>query len=269
MVRMRKYLIGVLAGGLLGAVALSGISSADVTTLTSTGKVTPSKQDKKKRGGATVFFQNVDTHDGVTVPPGGPGCAPPAAVTTACKYFPPSTQTVIQFPRDYKFTPGTIPDCNLSSLAGKDAAGARAACPGSVVGQGSSVVHTLTEAGTPPGNPGVLNGTVTAFNGAPSGGNPTLYVHIDIAGVATKPILTGTFTGPRLTVAVPPVTGTVIESFNTTIGKRVSLRNKKTGKKTFYFSARCSKKKWTTTVTNTYQGGKTLSSTFSQKCKQR
>lgn len=271
--RTRKYLIGVMATGLVGAVALSGIASADVTELTITTQVTPSKQDKKKRGGVSVFFSSADKHEGTTVPPGGAGCAPPATVTATCKYFPPSTRTLLTFPTDFKFDPGTIPDCNLASLAGKDAAGAKAACPQSVVGQGKSIVHTTTEAGTPAGNPGTLNGTVTAFNGAPSGGAATLYLHVDIAGVATKPILQGTIKGNVLDVTIPPVSGTVIEYFDTTINKVISKskKNKKTGKKTktFYLSAKCSKKSWTTTSTNTYSNGKQLTDSFSQACQQK
>jgi hypothetical protein len=271
--RIRKYLIGVMAGGLLGALALSGVSSAAVSGLTITSPVSPAKQDKKIRGGVTTTFTSTDSHSGITVPPGGAGCAPPAVVTVACKYFPPSTQSVITFPTDFKFNPGKLADCNLASLSGKDTAGGRAACPASIVGQGSSVVHTLTEAGTPPGNPGTLNGTVTAFNGAPSGGNPTLYLLVDIAGVATKPILTGVIAGNVLTVQIPPVTGTVIETFNTTIAKTVvgKKKNKKTGKveKQFYLSAKCSKKLWSTTEVNTYQNGQQLSATTSQPCKQK
>ncbi len=266
---MRKYLIGVLALGLVGAVAFSGIASGDVTKLTITSPVTPSKQDKKKRGPVTTTFTSEDTHEGITVPPGGPGCTPPATVTAACKYYPASTKSVITFPRDFKFDPGTLPDCNLASLTGKTTAGAKAACPRSIVGQGNNVNHTLTEAGFM-GSPGTLNGTVTAFNGAPSGGNPTLYLHVDIAGSTTKPILTGVISGNVLTVNVPVTPGVVIEHFDTTINKTVTAKkkNKKTGKvtKKFYLSARCSTGTWTTTETNTYQNGTTRTATTSQKC---
>jgi hypothetical protein len=271
--RIRKYLIGVMAGGLLGALTFSGVSSAAVTALTITSPVTPTKQDKKIRGPASTVFTSSDTHSGITVPPGGVGCAPPAVVTIACKYYPPSTQTFITFPTDFKFDPGNLVDCNLASLQGKDTASARAACPKSIVGGGTSLVHTLTEAGTPPGNPGTLNGTITAFNGSPSGGNATLYLLTDIAGVATKPILTGTFAGNTLTVQIPPVTGTVIESFTSSINKVVvgKKKNKKTGKTTkkYYLSSKCSKKIWTTTSTNTYANGQQLSATTSTKCTQK
>jgi hypothetical protein len=268
---MRKYLIGVSLG-LVGAVAFSGIASAAVSNLTISSPVTPSKQDKKKRGPVSTTFTSEDAHDGITVPPGGPGCAPPAVVTAACKYYPASTRSVITFPRDFKFDPGTLPDCNLASLTGKTTSGARAACPRSIVGQGGNVNHTLTEAGFM-GSPGTLLGTVTAFNGAPSGGNPTLYLHVDIAGSTTKPILTGVFTGNVLTVAIPVTPGVVIEHFDTTINKTVTAKkkNKKTGKvtKKFYLSAKCSTGTWSVSETNTYQDGSTRTATTSSKCTQK
>jgi hypothetical protein len=257
---MRKYLIGVMAAGLVGAVAFSGIATADVTGLSIGAKVTPSKQDKKKRGGVTTFFESNDAHEGALL--GEPGCA---SANPQCKYNPPSVQSFIVFPTDFKFDPGTLPDCNLASLAGKDAAGARAACPRSVVGQGSNVNKTLSG--------GTLNGVVTAFNGAPSGGNPSLYLHVDIAGSTTKPILNGVIQGNTLRVQIPPVPGVVIEHFDTTINRTVvrKKKNKKTGKttKTFYASMKCSTRRWNVTETNTYQNGKTLTATTSAPCQQK
>ena len=49
---------------------------------------------------------------------------------------------------------------------------------------------------------------VTAFNGAPSGGSASLYLHVDIAGSTTKPILNGVIRGNTLRVQIPPVPGT-------------------------------------------------------------
>ncbi len=138
---MGKYLIGV-ALGLVGALALSSTASAAVTGVTLTANATPTKQDKKKRGGVAFQIGIAEAHEGLTFPPGGQGCMPPTVVTPACKYFPPSHTSVINFDPDFKVTPGTIPRCDPASLTGKDATGARAACPGSIVGQGTSEIHT-------------------------------------------------------------------------------------------------------------------------------
>jgi hypothetical protein len=252
--RIRKYLIGTITC-LVGVFAFSSVASAAVTQLNTTVNVTPAKQDKKVRGPASVFFGSEDIHAGL-IP-----CPPGTATTDQCGAYPPSTQAVVTFSRDFKFTPGNLPDCNLAAIAGKTTAGARAACGRSIVGAGSN--RNLTTQGQ------ILNGVITAFNGAPSGGNPSLYLHVDIAGVTTKPILNGVFRGTALTVQIPPVPGTVIENFDTTLVRKVTGKNKKTGKRTFYFSARCSRKQWTTTETVTYQNGQTLSDSVTGRCKQK
>ena len=75
-----------------------------------------------------------------------------------------------------------------------------------------------------------------------------------------------------LTVQIPPVQGSVIERFATTINKVVSkkTKNKSTGKvkKTFYLSANCSKPKYTVREDVTYQDGTTLTTSTPGRCKQ-
>jgi hypothetical protein len=250
--RIRKYLIGTITC-LVGVFAFSSVASAAVTALNTTINLRPAKQDNKVRGPASVFFASDDTHAGFLP------CPPGTATTNQCRAYPPSTQAVLTFTRDIKFTPGNLPDCNLSAIAGKTTAGARAACSRSIVGAGSN--RNLTTSGQ------TLNGVITAFNGAPSGGNPSLYLHVDIAGVTTKPILNGVIRGNVLTVQIPPVPGAVIEHFDTTLVRKVVGRKK--GKRIFYFSARCSKRNWSLTETVTYQNGQQLSDTVGDRCAQK
>jgi hypothetical protein len=253
--RIRRYLIGVTAG-LISAVAFASVASADVTGNNLTIRLTPTKQDKKVRGPVNVFFQSDDVHVG-DVP-----CALGTANSPSCYSFPASTQSMITFPKDLKFTPGNIPDCQLSRLVGQPTAGARAACAGSIVGSGA-VEQAFSDGRR-------LNGTLTAFNGAPSGGNPSLYVHTDFPGVATKPILSGVFRGNVLTTQIPPVQGSAIDLFSLNLlGKRVVGKNKKTGKKITYASIRCSTGKWATTQVVTFQGGITETGTSAGKCRQK
>jgi hypothetical protein len=252
--RIRKYLIGTIAC-LVGVFAFSSVASGAVTALNVGLNITPKKQHKKVRGPASVFFESNDAHAGDFLGQGG--CT--AGNSVACFAYPPSTQAVLQFTRDVKFTPGNLPDCNLAAIAGKTTAGARAACSGSIVGTGSNVNRTLSGQ--------TLNGVITAFNGAPSGGNPSLYLHVDIAGVTTKPILNGVIRGNVLTVQIPPVPGAVIEHFDTTLVRKVVGRKK--GKRVFYFSARCSKRNWSLTETVTYQNGQQLSDTVGDRCAQK
>ena len=153
---MRKYLIGMIAA-LAGALALSSVASADVTSVGIVSNVTPAKQNKKVRGPANIFFQSSDTHAGNRPCPLGTANSP------SCYAFPPSVQSSITFPKDLKFTAGNIPDCSLSRIVGQSSASARAACAGSIVGGGGNV-QAFSDGRK-------LNGTITAFNGAPSGGN--------------------------------------------------------------------------------------------------
>ncbi len=254
---MRKYLIGVIAG-LVGAVAFSSVASADVTNLTIQTSNTPSKAPKKRFVGGSNFFQSSDTHAGDLPCPLGTAGSP------TCRAFPPSTLSTIDFTKNAKFIPGNIPDCNLALLSGKSTAQARAACPQSLVSTGSNV-QLFSDGRT-------LNGTVSGFNGAPSGGSPSLYLHVEFPGVATKPILQGTIRGNTISFIVPPVPGSVIESINNTIPKKVSgkKKNAKTGKveKTFYFNARCNLKRYTVTESTTYANGKVLTASIPETCKQ-
>ena len=247
--RKRNLMIGAVVG-LVAVLAAAGISAAAVDTETYTAVAGKTKQDKKVRGPIGSLSVVVDrTYSGVGV----------ASVT------PPPTQNVLVFDRDFRFDPGKLPQCNLASLTGKDAAGARAACPKSVVGQGAATVRTAAG--------GTLNAIVTAFNGVKSGGSPTIYLHVDIQGSTTKPILTGTLTGNTLTVQVPVTAGTTITHFTTTINQLVTKkkRNKKTGKlvKTFYISAKCSHRSWSSSNTTTFQDGSTKSESIVQPCKKK
>ena len=174
---MRKCLIGLIAG-LAGAMALSSVASAAITGVSIESSVTPSKGDKKIRSGVSTFFASNDTHSGVLPCPAGNGNERRRVLPSR-----PRCRSVITFPTSLKFDPGNLPDCSLSSIVGQSSAGARAACPGSIVGSGSNT-QLFSDGRT-------LNGTITAFNGAPSGGFPSLYLHVEFPGVATKPILNG------------------------------------------------------------------------------
>ena len=254
----RKHLIGAIAA-LASVVALSSVSvaSADVVGLNIGASLTPQKQKKKEFGPvSSVFFESNDVHQGAF----GATTVCAGANPTGCYAFPPSVRSFITFPKDLKFTPGNIPDCNLAKITGTSTSLAKAACPGSIVGTGTTV-QAFTDGRK-------LSGVITAFNGAPSGGKPSLYLHVDLPGVASKPILQGTISGNTLDVTIPPVPGAVIDHFDTTLlGKRKV--GKKKGKQLYYISAKCSKKNWTTTEDVTYSNGQHEVASVSQKCKQK
>ena len=73
-------------------------------------------------------------------------------------------------------------------------------------------------------NDGLLTGVVSAYNGTPIGGTPTIGLHVDISTSTGSYAFSTTLTGVlnasanSLTVAISP-TGTSITRFATTINK--------------------------------------------------
>jgi hypothetical protein len=235
--RKRKYLVGALLS-VIGALVVSSSASAALTGQSYTVTTSPAKQDKKVFGPVGSFKNVVDTNYS-----GG--------------FTPFGTQTVLTFTKDIKFTPGNIPQCNLSAISTVPQAASDAQCGASKVGTGSAII-----------NGGLLTGVVAAYNGTPSGGSPTIGLHTDIFTGAGAYAFSTTLTGVlntsanTLTVAIPP-TGTAITHFETTITK------KKSGKKTYYVMARCKKKKWVNSETTSFSDGSSTSASTVQKCKQK
>ena len=236
----RKY---VLAGslGVIGALLMSGTASAAVTGFTYGATISPPKQSAKTFGPAAIT-STLDTSF-----TGG--------------FAPTPTTTVVQFSKDIKFTPGKLAQCNLNSISTVPDSMAMSLCGSSKVGTGSVLV-----------NGGALTGKVTAYSGVPSGGGtPPIGFHTDLflassgaysfstTGIGTLDTKTNTLTTP-----IPP-TGTSLTHFDVTIGKVKT--GKKKGKPTYYVMARCKKKKWSDTATESFSDGSTLSSTSVQKCK--
>ncbi|MGH2924261.1 MAG: hypothetical protein ACRDKH_09585 [Solirubrobacterales bacterium] len=241
--RKRKFLTGAVLG-VVASLAVSGVASAAVSNQTYSSTAAKKKQDRKVRGPVGTFRTDVDTF-------------------YAGGFTPPATQTVLTFDRAFKFKPGNLDECNPASLFGQTSTGARSICGDAQVGQGSAVVTRLDGVQLP--------AVVSAFNGVPSGGNPVILLHTDVAGVTTKPILTGALNGTVLTVTVPVTPGTVITHFDTSIDQiRVKKPNKKKGKPAqYYVSAKCNDGSWNHSETTTFTDGSTKTSEFSQKCKKK
>ena len=227
--------------GVIGALLMSGTASAAVTGFTYGATISPPKQSAKTFGPAAIT-STLDTF----YAPGG--------------FTPTPTTTVVQFSKDIKFTPGNLAQCDLSSISTKPDSTAMSMCGASKLGTGSVLV-----------NGGVLTGKVTAYNGVPSGGGePPIGFHTDLFLANGTYSFSTTGIGnldPKtniLTTPIPP-TGTSLTHFEVSIGKVKS--GKKKGKPTYYVMARCKKKKWTDTGTESFSDGTSRSSTSTQKCK--
>ena len=235
--RSRKSLLGTTLG-VLGALVVSGTATAGVPTAqTLKTAIAPAKQSKKKFGVASLHNIIGTTYSDFN--------GSPAA-----------KETVFTFPKDFKFVNGNLPACPLRTLeAATSTVAVQSACGPSVVGTGTNQVNDRLGVFSQP-NPVLL---VT-------GGPTTLYVWTRIAGALTL-VLDGEYSQAAHTLDVtglPNTPGTDLTLYDTVQPK------KKTGKKTYYVMARCSKKrKWVVRVTTTYYNGQSLSATSTQKCKQK
>jgi hypothetical protein len=235
--RKRKYLIGAMLG-VLGALVVSGTAMAGqpiAHKLTAT--IAPAKQDKKKFGGASEHLITDTTYDNFTASPS-------------------SKTALFTFSKDIKFVNGNLPACPQSSLqTATTTAAVQSACGASIVGTGTALVNDGQSPFTSP-NPVLLVG----------GGPNVLYVWVRIAN-ATTVVLNGQINPSAHTLLItglPNTPGIDLTIFDTQLNK------KKTGKKSFYFMARCGKKKkWVTTEVVTFQNGQQFTATSTQKCKQK
>jgi hypothetical protein len=265
--RKRKFLIGAVAA-LAVSVAVAGIAMAGPVSQQTIGvTVVSGKQDKKIHGKIGSLDVNVDTT--YTEPPPYTGKA---------------VLTRVYFPKDWKFQTRGLNTCDKATLAGTTTEQARASvCGPAEVGNGESTVKSLITA----------TGVVTAFNGVPSGGRPTILLHNRVgAPLNNTTVLEGILQpsddpayGTMLVVTVPILaSGFVITHFGTTItpnpklpaagGKKASAAAKKKKKKTppqFYIMARCGKsKKWVFDARSNYDTGVTTNSPdVTVPCKQK
>jgi hypothetical protein len=172
-----------LAIGLIpvGAIAAPAPAVAAVQSQTITATVTPATQGQTAFGGVSLSLAEDETY--------------------TSSFSPTLSQMVFHLDNDLAIDTTGLPQCPSASIANQTRANAIAACPGSVVGSGSSQMY-----------PGPQQGVITVFNGQPSGGEPTVLLHdsinndaVDfvIAGVVAPSTMGGDF-GVQITFHIPP-----------------------------------------------------------------
>jgi hypothetical protein len=253
--KSRRHFVWALALAL--ALGLTGVANA-ASTQSLSASISPTKLDKKKYKKSVKLSIHTTTS-------GASGFGP----TDAVKALPAETQTAdIDFDKNIKFTTKGLPQCDPSLVSG-DTDAAKAACPDSIVGSGTAVGNCVP-------NPSISSVTptvVTAFNGVPNGGKPTIIlqsvVHqqnpdgstgaylttIPLIGTLEKSPVSGY--GTRLHVPVDQLLGgaCTLVDFQTTVGKTYKAKSGKKKKKRFYISARCKSKKIKVTSDWSYYNG--------------
>jgi hypothetical protein len=228
---MRKHLVWFLAAILAISVAGYAWARADTSTSTATIKVTPSKLSKTKFKKATLAVETstINKTNGGT--PTNPATQP--AIVKTVK---------LGFDDDLKFNPKGLAQCNPNDLGtSTTTAQAKQICGKAQVGSGSATACLAGGQGSPCS---VLPVVVTAFNGTPKGGKPTIVLHsrVDSGAVHTTTVLVGTL-GPGghgdydrvLTVPVPALPAIALTDFQTKVSKTFKVK----GKKVNYIEARC------------------------------
>ncbi len=243
---MRKHVTWVLAV----AVGLSAVSVAYATDSTGTDfsqlktKVSPRKHDKRKFGKASLFVETSTLSNANPGTPTSPGNVPV-----------PTTNVKLTFDKQLKFTTKKLAQCKVS-LENTTTRSAIQLCRRAKVGGGKATA-CLGASGTPCTSK--LAFLVTAFNGKPQGGKPTIILHSRNDQFQLTTVLTGTL-DPRKNTLNVPIPSSVysvatITDFQTTVGKTYFAKTRHGKRKTYYVSAKCKKGKYTLKGAFTYLGG--------------
>jgi hypothetical protein len=261
--RKRKYLIGAtLALAMCLAVP---VAQAAPTSQTLTVKLSPTKQQKKVSGGASIDVIVATTY---VFPQVGVGAQQTAS------------NTVLDFDKGLAFDTGNLPRCNPTRLASTTTQQADAACGPARVGSGDAVLCPFSV-----GCGAKVDAIVSAYNGTPVNGNPSILLHTKTNTPAAPTVLQGTLIrspvggkfGSRLDVTVPDTatTGLTLTNFHTNIPKKITVPAKKKGGRVvkaakYYVNAKCTDKVWDFQETTTFRaGGGTQSDSTTQACKQK
>jgi hypothetical protein len=253
----------IFLGALVAAAAIASVAPAALTKSEIKVAVAPAKQFAKTAGGVSVRVDSETAYDSYAPPPNSPS-----------SYV---TRTVLHLDDDFSFYTTPYPRCDRADINSVTTEAALAACPRAVLGSGSATVDGVVGPGT---------AVVTAFNGEPQGGLPTVLFH-SRAGppLNTTTVLVGVLEpserggdfGKQLDIAVDPIVGgyEVIKHFDVTVGRIVTKKaSKKKGKPArHYVAARCRDKNrtWNFIGDSTFQnngapGTSTTSAPASQKC---
>lgn len=257
---MRKRSISVVAtaiaavAALTASVALAGptASGPDGNTQSIETVIAPKKLPKKTFAPATLTV--------VTK----------TASTTAANGVPsPAVRATIDFDKGAKLFTKGLPTCNPALLQNVSTEIAEQKCGKARIGGGTA--HALLPLGA---KVIPIEQTVTAFNGTPKGGKPTVLLHsYGTTPLQTTLVLVGTVSnfnkegyGPRLDVQIPLIAGGTgaLTDFKVTINKKWNYK----GKKTSFISAECDNKSFKTRSVFTYLDGESLEAPHTQSCTQ-
>lgn len=257
--RKRLTLIAGSALALIAAIAASvavagaPVTGADGNSQSIDVKIGPKKLSKTKLSPASL---EVTTKVTTNNPTGVPS---------------PAVRVIVDFDKNAKLFTKGLPTCSESQLNNVSTEVAEQNCKGAIIGKGHASAVLPVGAKIFP-----VAQTVTAFNGVPKGGKPTVLLHTyGTTPVQTTLVLNGVVSnynkegyGPRLDVNVPLIAGGAgaLLEFNVKIDKKFSYK----GEKKSFISAKCpNNKKLKARGAFTFKDGETITAFSNQSCQQK
>jgi hypothetical protein len=246
--------IGVLATVVAATAAWAGptVTAPDGNTQAIDVQVRPKKLSKKTFTPGTLEVTTLTTS--TTDPNGVPS---------------PAIHAVIDFDKNLRLYTKGLPTCNSAKLQSQSTEVAERVCRSAKIGSGHALAYLKA------GKVYEVPQTVTAFNGVPKGGKPTIILHtygttplqvsLVLEGTVSNPNKEGY--GPRLDLDVPLIAGGTgaLKEFNVKIDKKWRFK----GVKRSFISAKCSNsKKLKARGAFTYRDGESLTALSKQSCKQ-
>ncbi len=247
--------VAVLVAAIAATAAWAGptVSGADGNTQSIDVQVRPKKLSKKTLTPGTLEVTTLTTS--TTDPNGVPS---------------PAVSAVIDFNEGMRLYTKGLPTCASALLQNQSTEVAKQVCGKAEIGSGQALAFLNTGSRVYD-----VEQTVTAFNGEPKGGRPTVLLHsYGTTPTQTTVVLEGTVSnynkegfGPRLDLKIPLIAGGrgVLKEFNVTIDKKWRFK----GVRRSFISAKCpNSKKLKARGEFTYRDGESLTAFSKQSCKQ-
>jgi hypothetical protein len=188
--------------------------------------------------------------------------------TTAANGVPsPAVRAVVDFDRTVKLFTKGLPTCSAERLQNVSTDTAIEACGRARIGGGAATALITVGAQV-----FTQNQTITAFNGVPQGGKPSVLLHTyGTAPVQVTLVLNGVISnynkqgyGPRLDIDIPLIAGGTgaLTDFQASINKKFTYR----GKRRSFVTAMCRKSPLKSRGAFTFRDGVTLTATSTHAC---
>ncbi|MGN6815175.1 MAG: hypothetical protein ACTHK3_03710 [Solirubrobacterales bacterium] len=253
----RSFLIvGIVAlvAAIAATTAIAGptVSAPDGNTQSIDAQIRPKKLSKTKLTPGTLQVKTVTTS--TTNPAGVPS---------------PAIHATIDFDKNAALYTKGLPTCNPAKVQNQSTENAERACGRAKIGSGTAIAYLQA------GQVYEVHQTVTAFNGVPKGGKPTVILHTyGTTPLQTSLVLVGTVTkynkegyGPRLELEIPLIAGGTgaLKEFEVKIDKKWTYK----GVRRSFISAKCpNSKKLKARGKFDYRDGESLTAFSKQTCTQ-